>query len=228
MLAGLLVLPLMSGCESNLHMTVPQGLANRADVLAVSNRSQFLPDSGFVLGEYTVSDADRDWTSTTTEDVGPISKEVSTGGYAYTLSNGAQVVKGTCSTGKIAKHVDLGSGWEVGSEQRGLTCTCGNQAKLVISTDDLDSFGGSAKDNLDVTYEENGKSASPMLIGETYKGRVFIGDDKFDVTAIHEVEGGINLPKPSGYRVSNGKDLVGMVEVLPPGKMWLAKAALYP
>lgn len=222
--AGFAVLSLLSSCETTtMRMAVSPGIESKMEVLTVKDRSQFMPDSGFTLGQYNVSGADRGWTTTTTESVGPISREIGSGSYTYTLAKGTQLFTGKCSTGEIDKHIDLGDGWHVGNNQKGVTCTCGHQAKLVLSTDDLKGPGGSGNDKIGVTYEKNDKSASALLVGETYNGRVFMGDKEFDVTTLHEVDGGINLPEPSGYRVSNGQDVLAMVEVLTPGKMWLDK-----
>ncbi len=222
--AGFAVLSLLSSCEPTMmRMAVPPGIDSKAEVLTVKDRSQFMPDSGFILGEYIVSGANRGWTTTTTDSVGPISREVSSGNYTYTLAKGNQLFTGKCTTGVIDKHIDLGDGWHVGNNQKGVTCTCGDQAKLVLSTDDLKGPGGSGNDKVGVTYETNDKSVSALLVGETYNGRVFMGDKQFDITTLHEVEGGINLPEPSGYRVTNGQDMLAMVEVLTPGKMWLDK-----
>lgn len=219
----LFTLLFITGCGvSTVRMAVPHGIENKADHLAVQDRSQFLPDSGFRLGEYRVSDVDRGWTTTTAESVGPVSNETTTGSYSYTLSKAGELLNGRCTTGETGQHVDLGSGWSVGEEQHGLTCSCGDQAKLVISTDDLESIDD--KEKVQITYEADGQSASPWFsAGEVYRGRLFIGNDSFEVTALYEAEGGINLSEPLGYRVSRSRAFVGMVEVLSPGNMWLAK-----
>lgn len=222
---ALSTLAVVSGCAaSSLRMAVPHDIASRSEVLAVSERSQFMPDNGFSLGEYRVSDVERGWTTTTTEGVGPLSREVSTGSYSYSLSKRNAAVSGQCTTGELVQNMDLGSGWRVGQGQKGVTCTCGASARLVISTGDLERTGSSHQESVDVTYESDGKSMSPWFsAGETYKGRLFIGEQTFEVSALHEAEGGISLPEPLGYRVSRGKEFVGMVEVLTPGQMWLAK-----
>ncbi|TLS68930.1 hypothetical protein FEF65_00005 [Mariprofundus erugo] len=194
---------------------MPQGIANKTELLAVKDRSPFMPDSGFSLGEYTVSGAQRGWTTSTTEEVGPISSRVSSGSYTYTLAKGNQLFTGKCTTGLIDKHVDLGDGWEIGNNQNGVSCSCGDQARLVLSTAALDSTG--------VSYEANGKQATVQPAGVTYNGRLFIGEKQFDLTTLHEVDGGIHLPEPAGYRVTSGQDVGAMVEVLTPGRMWLDK-----
>lgn len=165
---------------------------------------------------------DHGWTTTTTESIGPVSNETTTGSYSYTLSKAGKLLNGRCATGETGQHVDLGSGWSAGEEQYGLTCRCGDQAKLLIRTDGLDSIDD--KDKVQMIYETDGQSVSPWFsAGEVYRGRLFVGNDHYEVTALYEAEGGISLFEPLGYRVSRSRAFVGMVEVVSPGNMWLAK-----
>lgn len=176
-----------------------------ADVLAVSDElkvegrsswSGALADESFQLGAYSVADVDRDWTSRDNWKVAGFSSDNAAGGYGFALQHsGDAAVPGTCATEDTDDSFDLGSGFSVGGQTAKVACTCGEAASVVLQSTTTKEYGGVLK---------------------TSAG-------SYAIKAIYEREGALSDGKPSGYRV-DGEAPVGAVEVLKPGRAWIAKS----
>ena len=190
-----------SGCSPS-HMAVPPEVSEQAEVLPVTDRSVFRgawANESFTLGPYRVSGVDRDWNSSSGFEAGPYSKNETTGGYSFKHRAGESVSKGKCSTGSGSQEVEvgIGSGFSVGDEfgeYSRLTCTC-----------------------------EPGTEVHVETRGEEYTGFLQLGDQRFDVRSISGGVVEVLSGQPVGYRI-DGPQEHHAVEVVPPGRVWLARS----
>jgi hypothetical protein len=162
---------LLAACAQRL--AVPAEFGAPFQVLEVQGRSwasgDFV-DEGFELGPYRVHDVDRDWDSTITTDVGPVSNSDVDGGYSYEVSAGTETLAARCVTSSGNDALDLGKGWSVSSPHSRLACSCGD-AVLAVEAEQDESAG---------TLNWNGHH----LV----------------VRSISELEGGGQVRDPAGYR----------------------------
>jgi hypothetical protein len=59
-------------------------------------------------------------------------------------------------------------------------------------------------------------------VAGTFEGTLATSAARHRVTSVHELEGGAGQNEPSGYRV-DGSGVVGAVDVMAPGRVWLRK-----
>lgn len=189
----------MVGCAGPT-MTVPADVSKVSQQILITERSSFsgaLADESFVMGDYKVTDVDRDWNSGSSFSVGGYGSSNTVGGYTYGFETADGKLSGTCATAVKEKGASI-KGFSIGSQNASVGCEC---------TGD----GGGAK----VTLESRNN--------DEYGGELQVRGGSYQVKAIYEREGGWSDGKPSGYRV-DGDAPVGAVDVLKPGKVWLANS----
>ncbi len=189
----------MSGavaCGPGPRMVAPAEMAEKASVLEVADRSSMtgaMADESFKLGNYSVEEVDRDWNSSKSAGIGGWGKDSKTTGYTYQLKTQSGTWKGTCAS--------LAEGQSVGSLSFGnstnLTCEC----KL-----------GDQSSTMQVSGETEASSG-------TYKSK----DADYQVKAIQETDKSYFGSGPAGYRVDKNATPIGAVEVIRPGRVWLAE-----
>ena len=191
-----------TGCTT-MRMKPPADLTAASDEFAVTGRSAFggmLADESFVLGPYRVAEVDRDWTHANRhgageDEVGYQSTDSRTG-FGFRFSEGEEALPAQCSQSTHESGYNFGKS-ALSSSATDLLCTCGV-----------------------------GEAASRLELGTARKGpagRVTLARGTYEVHAVHEVDGAWNVSAPAGYRVGKPGEPLGGVEVLRPGRVWLAK-----
>lgn len=194
----------LGGCSTTMQMVVPSDISAASDVIAATDRSMFagaMVDETFTLGEYKVTDVDRDWdiSQSTGVSVNKTSlKSGSTeGGYAYQFKAPDGQFKGECATEVEEESLGMG-GLKIEKKVFKLNCACTNGnsevAKVTVQSKNMDDYTGTLTTS-----------------GQNYK-----------VVSIKEIEGAISSIGVSGYRVDGDKP-VGAAEVLKPGRIWLGR-----
>jgi len=188
-----------AGC-STPQMVVPADVVGVSEVLNVTDRSNFsgaLVDESFKLGSYVVNDVDRDWNSKSTRSISDFSAEKTTGGYSYSIKGESGAAKGQCLIEGNKKGVALLGGIEMSKSVAKLGCQCqiGDHTVEVILESRNDS---------------------------KFKGTLSNRTSEYQIEAIYDRKGSIATGDPSGYRV-DGDGPISAVEVLRPGRVWLAK-----
>jgi len=197
--AGFLV-----SCSTTMQMVVPKDVSGASDVIAATDRSLWsgaLADETFTLGPYKVTDVDRDWDSSNSNSVSVFEFNFSSGktegGYAYRFETPGGRMNGQCLT--EAKDTSLGlSGVDFQSRVAKLSCICNHSgtevARVMLQAD----------------------------ITAGYSGTLTASGQQYRVESINEREGGLSSGDPTGYR-ADGDQPTGAVEVLKPGRVWLAR-----
>jgi hypothetical protein len=193
----------LGSCSTTSHMVVPTDVSGVSDVIAATDRSLWsgsLADETFTLGPYKVTDVDRDWNISNENGVSVsvfnFSSGKTEGGYAYGFKTSGGQMSGQCLT--EAKDTSLVvSGIDFRSRVAKLSCICGSGgtevARVVVQAD----------------------------IMESYTGTLITKDQQYTIESIDEREGGLSSG-PTGYRVDSDQP-AGAVEVLNPGRIWLAR-----
>ena len=178
------------------RMVPPADIAANSRVIDAIGRSRAsgaFVDESFKLGQYGVTDVDRDWTSKNSTSIGPYGKDSTTAGYTYQFTAGKETLKGKCAS--IAEGKRLKSGFiEISfgrsSEQ---ACECGAGASQAVV-----KVSGS----------------------EHSQGVVTLGDTEYVMQAVSKTDIANLAVGPVGYRVDSGDTPVAAVEVLHPGRIW--------
>lgn len=179
-------------------MAAPVDLEPHSDSLEVQNRSSFsgaLVDESFDVGEYQVTDVDRDWDSTDTFAVPGYSEVHTTSGYAYTLRESAGDWSAHCEMDTDDAASELGGGTTLSHSFAQFACTC-----------------------------SLGKSRATLFInnsGSESDAHVDTESSRYELSALYELEGGGTNSDAAGYRADNASSSLGAVDVLRPGHMWL-------
>ena len=220
LIAGLVLSSILTTGCNKVRLDVPKSEKVGMETLKVSDRSTFLTDRGFKLGNYKVSDVDRDWDTTTTTGIGPISKGQSNGGYAFKLKGKPQSISANCYSQSNNNKVDLGAGWGLGNSNSSLKCQCGEDAKLSLM--DAESYRAlKQKDNdaeVELTKHDSELFASLM---QHFKGDLLLNGKTYPITSLHQSKQSDLNPMPMGYQVKGEKENIGIVEVVQPGQVWL-------
>jgi hypothetical protein len=197
---GLLV---AAACSTTSRMVVPQDVSKNLEVIEVTDRSSWsgaLADESFVMGPYQVTDVDRDWDHSSQVSVFDFSSGKTEGGYTFKLKSNAGALTGQCTTEAKETGFDLVGGVSFENRVAKLGCRC-------------------LKGESEVT-----KVVLQAGTNSQYSGTIESGETSYAINALYEREGTLSTGEPSGYRV-DGDGPVGAVEVLHPGRVWLAKSA---
>jgi hypothetical protein len=128
--------------------------------------------------------------------IGVTSGDVTTG-YSYKFYDGTEVVAAKCTSRTESSGFAIG-GSSLGSSSSSFTCTCGE---------------GEGASTLTVDHRDGG-----------WSGLVRLPGGALEVTSLHDTDKSWPRSEPAGYRVARGAEPVGAVEVLHPGRIWLAKS----
>jgi hypothetical protein len=183
-------------------MNVPADIAPATEPFPVQGRSSasgMFVNENFKLGDYDVANVSRGGKSKSTfAALGGFSSSEESG-YSFDLKRGAETLHGECHFEANEGGAGLG-GLKISNEKKKMACACGNDAAPVAS----------------VVMQASTTSG--------YGGTLKAHDASFNVTAIYERQGGaFSDGNPAGYRV-DGNGVEGAVDVLGPGRAWLAKS----
>lgn len=185
-----------AACGPSARMVAPSDLAGQSRVLEVADRSKAtgaLVNEGFKLGEYQITEVDRDWNSSSSFGAGAYGAGKKTTGYTFQLKAGSTTWKGTCASlakGKSVGNISFANSTDV-------TCECAS---------------GEEK----VTLKVGGKT-------EATGGTFTAGAKTYQVTGIDETDKSYFGAKPVGYRLDDGDSPYAAVETMRPGRVWLHK-----
>lgn len=203
-MALLTVAGFLGSCSTTSQMMVPADVSGALEVIAATDRSPWsgaLADETFTLGPYQVTDVDRDWDNSNSGTVSVAEFNFSSGktegGYAYRFGTPGGWMSGHCLTEAKGNSFSLG-GVDFQSRVAKLSCICNHSgtevARVILQAD----------------------------ITAGYSGTVTASHQQYRIESINEREGGFGSGDPTGYRV-DGNQPIGAVEVLNPGRIWLAR-----
>jgi hypothetical protein len=188
------------GCASP-QMVVPPDVGGATDAVPVAGRSQasgLFVNEDFTIGDFAVANVSRGAKSTSKFGAFGGFKSDSQTGYSFDLKKGAESLHGECVAEASEGGFSLG-GITASNKMAKLGCACGNDAapaaNVVLSSSTTSDYGGTMKAQ-EATYQ---------------------------VKAINDRQGGLSSGGPAGYRV-DGDSVVAAVDVLGPGRVWLAKS----
>lgn len=199
--AGVLIAASSWGCSAP-RMAVPGDIGGATESVLVEGRSQasgMFANEDFKIGPYEVANVSRGSKHTSRFRALGAFKSSSESGYSYDVKRGEQTIHGECTVEVGESGAEVLAGVAVSNATRKLACACGG--------------------------EEGAPVASVVMQGTTlshYGGTLKAHDSSYDVAAIYEREGAVSDGNPSGYRV-DGEGVQGAVDVLGPGRVWLAK-----
>jgi hypothetical protein len=188
------------GCTTP-HMTVPPDVAPATLPVPVEGRSMssgMFVTEDFKIGDFAVANVSRGGKSTTRFGGFGGFKSSEESGYSFDLKQGAQSLHGECTLETSEAGANVGA-VTISNERKKFACACGNEGAPVATV----VMGASTMD-------------------KQYTGTLKAHDASFDVKAIYDREGAISDGNPAGYRV-DGQGVQGAVDVLGPGRVWLAK-----
>ncbi|MDT8998661.1 hypothetical protein RQP53_05190 [Paucibacter sp. APW11] len=198
----------LAGCASNpLRMAKPPELAGRAAVLEVSDRSSargLLVDESFKLGSDQVSQVKRDWDSGGGLAIGPLSTRQQREGFRYRYL-GREDWDAQCEYTSQERGLQLFKSLALEDNKAHLSCACrsGSEQVQIDLDDEWKPLQGSAR-----------IGSSSYRISQIAERRTVNG---------MAVEQGLKSPA-LGYRLDDAArgQSVAAVEVLHPGRVWLA------
>jgi hypothetical protein len=186
-------------CQS-MRMAVPADVAGQSELLPIANRGSATgswADESFNFGPYRVADVDRKWNSSQGLGIGGLGgSSTSTTGYKFKFSGPGGEAQGTCGSELSSQQANV-LGGSLGSQAGKLTCRC-------------DGPGATA----DVTLLSS--TSAPAQGQANAHGWVV------NLVAVDRYENGMQSPDPTGYEARAGV-VAGAVEVLRPGRVWLAR-----
>lgn len=192
---------ILSGCVTDMKMTVPTDIQASTQVIVASDRSMWsgaLADETFTLGPYKIIEVDRDWdrksSSTFSINKVDVGSGDMKGGYTYKISAQDQTFQGQCTSKADKESLGIKS-LTLQTRRFNLSCTC----------------------NMKNTFMSNVHIQAKNQ--DDYSGTFKVFDQSYKIKPLKEREG-ITASGPSGYRV-DGDTPIGAVEVLKPGRIWL-------
>jgi hypothetical protein len=189
-----------AGC-STLRMKPPADVARQSDVYEAKNRSHatgLFVDESFALGPYKVAKVDRDWDKGGSFTVLGYSSADVTTGFSWELREGAETLAGRC--GSLTATTGFAVlGGKLSSSDTKVACGCG---------------AGETAATLELEGRHRGKA----------KGKVTLPSGTFEIASVHETNAAWGQMEPAGFRVDGEGGPVAAVEVLRPGRLWLAKS----
>ena len=208
-----LVLCLMAtaGCET-VKMAVPEGLAEVSEELPISGRG----GSTVKMGPYEITDIDRDVDVHLGGSVPGFAHAHTSGGYSYLLRGSGGERTGQCAvTGDKVGIAGLGATWGT------LGCACqGSRSessfKLPLGDGWQLRHGSMNRGELQV----GGRALAVQVIAA-----VETGGRTYDFDEGRWKKGG-SMPwkEPTGCHVDDAAGPVAGLELLPPGRIWLARS----
>jgi hypothetical protein len=194
-----IALAVCAGCGTP-HMVVPPDLGPATEEVPVQGHTQasgMFVNEDFKIGEYAVANVSRGAKSTSKFGAFGGFKSDSSTGYSFDLVRGSDTLHGECVSEASEGGFSLGS-LTASNKMAKLGCGCGNKdapaASVVMSSSTTSDYGGDMKS----------------------------ADASYQVKAINDREGGMSSGGPAGYRI-DGQGVKAAVDVLGPGRVWLAK-----
>ncbi|MCK9524123.1 MAG: hypothetical protein M0R76_13935 [Proteobacteria bacterium] len=187
----------LAGCAA-ATMKIPTDFTDM-EVIDATNRSKAsgaMVNESFSLGPYAISDVNRKWNSKSSRGIAGFSAEKSTGGYQYKFATAEASSESECLLTGSKKSVGLLKGFSMEKQASNFACSCqlsGRDAHVVLDAGNDGKFTGT-------------------LTTET---------GTYDIQAIYERDGAMSDGSPAGYRV-DGEGIMGGVESLKPGRIWLS------
>jgi len=195
---------LLGGCTTTAQMDVPEDIREVLDVTNASNRSSWsglLAREAFSLGAYQITDVDRNWDSTFERSGSGFGIRYTSGktdgGYSYKFDTAKGPMSGQCLTESKERRYEVGDFGYLNYVGK-LECAC-QQAETRVSL---------------VTIQTNEDELG-------YSGSLRANGQRYNVESINGSIRGINIGA-QGFRV-DGNQPVGAVEILHPGRIWLAR-----
>ncbi len=193
----------LGGFSTTSQMVVPADVSGVSDVIAATDRSLWsgaLANETFTLGPYKVTDVNRDWDSSRSSSVS-VSKfgfswGKTEGGYDYGFETPGGQMSGQCLTEAKDTSISVRS-VDFQSRVAKLSCIC-NESETEVARVMLQA---------DITAG--------------YSGTLTANGQQYLIESINDREGGFSNGDPTGYRVDADQP-AGAVEVLNPGRIWLA------
>ena len=189
----------LAGCQAP-RMAVPADVATASELLPVANRGSATgswADESFNFGPYRVADVDRKWNSKQGLGIGGLGgSSTSTTGYRFKFSGPTGEAQGSCSSERNTQQANV-LGGNLTSQAGKLACNCQGP-------------GATA----DVTLLSS--SSAPVQGQANAHGWVV------NVVSVDNYENGLQSTDPTGYQARAGV-VAGAVEVLRPGRVWLAR-----
>lgn len=183
------------------QMAVPPDIGPATEAVPIQGRtsaSGMFVSEGFKIGDFDVVDVSRGGKSKSRFGAFGGFKSSEESGYSFDLKRGDQNLHGECEAEATEAGATLG-GITISNEKKKLACACGNEATPVASV-----------------------VMQASTADQQYGGSLKAHDATYDVKAIYDRQGGMSDGNPSGYRV-DGNGVQGAVDVLGPGRMWLAR-----
>ena len=185
---------------TSAHMAVPGDVGSATETVLVDGRSQssLFGSEDFKIGPYAVANVARGGKLTPRFRAAAGFANNEGRGYSFDLKRGEQSLHGECAAAEGESSTAAG-GSPMASDTRKLACTCGSEGGPVV--------------------------AGVVMQGTTlshYGGALKAHDSTYDISALYDRQGEASDGSPSGYRV-DGEGVQGAVDVLGPGRVWLAK-----
>lgn len=186
------------------RMQVAPDLAAASEAMMVTDRSSWtgsLVDESFRFGPYRVTEVDRKWSTGSGWGVGAYATHSSVSGYSFVLEAPVGKIAGRCGTEVDKSSVKLFGG-EAYNITASLACACGPDAtgsRFVLRSDGHGLMAGAA----------------------------MIGGAEVALRPINQMEGGYTAGQAFGYE-ARGTEVVAGVEVVHPGRVWLARSLVPP
>lgn len=191
---GVMGLVGLAGCAGP-RMVAPRDIATGSKTLEVADRSMAsgaFVNEDFKLGSWKVTEVDRDWSGKSGFSVGGYGASSTKTGFSYQLE-ASHKWKGACAAVKSEKGFGNFS-W--GASTLVCECKAGDTSALVKLA---------------------GKDAKKHTEGE-----VTLGAATLKISLVEETDGSNFTGMPAGYRADKDAKPAGAVEVLKPGRVWLA------
>jgi hypothetical protein len=188
----------LAACQAP-RMAVPADIAAEAELLPVTNRGSATgswADESFNVGPYRVADVDRKGETTKGLSLGGFGSATRTSGYSFKFTGPDGEARGQCAAELVAQDASA-LGGSVSSRAGKLGCNCqgtGASGELLLQSG----------------------TSSPLQGQATVHGWVV------NVVALDRYEGGTQSLDPTGFEARAGV-VAGAVEVLRPGRVWLAR-----
>jgi hypothetical protein len=181
-------------------MAVPPDIAPATESVPVEGRSQasgLFVNEDFKIGPFQVTNVARGAKHSSKFGAFGAFKSSEESAFSFDLKRGETSLHGECRYEGSEGGAILGD-LTIGNEHKKLACACGNEeapiASVVMTAATLSKYGGTLKAH----------------------------DSSYDLQAIYDREGAASDGNPAGYRV-DGDGVQGAVDVLGPGRVWLAK-----
>jgi hypothetical protein len=226
---------LSAGCATP-SIPVPPELARVSEEVAVVGRSKLVGMPGvstsFRIGPYEVTDVDRDWQSSQTALQAwshRLPSERIQGGYSYRFRGERDVRAAMCvvEADRTEASTTGGAGtWTLGSGRGALRCVCQGRPR-------------GRELEMGLSFTAAGKGGRPEWLlggGQRDRGRLQAGEHDFALRTLSSVEGkgyvagegwkdkaAVPFGETTGLIVE-GEGPVGALEVLHPGRAWLARS----